>query len=107
MDLKVTVPTLIGWCLFFLQNKEDITKRLEMLEKKEGEEKDEDGEDKDGSDDDEDEEKKAAGKGDVESDGPEEDEEMDDGTDYANNFFDNGEGYLDEDDDNLDEGGIY
>ena len=35
------------------------------------------------------------------------DEEMDDGTDYANNYFDNGEGYLDEDDDNLDEGGIF
>merc|ERR1711874_955770 len=37
----------------------------------------------------------------------EEDEEMDGGTDYANNYFDNGEGFLDEDEDNLDEGGIY
>ena len=35
------------------------------------------------------------------------DEELDGGTDYANNYFDNGEGYLDDDDDNLDEGGIY
>merc|ERR1712189_8354 len=35
------------------------------------------------------------------------DEEMDGGTDYASNYFDNGEGYEDGDDDNLDEGGIY
>ena len=35
------------------------------------------------------------------------DEELDDGTDYANNYFDNGENYLDDDDDNIDEGGIY
>ena len=35
------------------------------------------------------------------------DEEMDDETDYARDYFDNGEGYLDEEDDNLDEGGIY
>lgn len=34
------------------------------------------------------------------------DEEMDEGTDYANNYFDNGEGY-DEEDDNLDDGPIY
>lgn len=34
------------------------------------------------------------------------DEEMDDGTDYANNYFDNGEGYEDEDD-NLDDGPIF
>lgn len=35
-----------------------------------------------------------------------EDEEMDDGTDYANNYFDNGEAYEDEDD-NLEDGPIY
>lgn len=35
-----------------------------------------------------------------------EDEEMDDGTDYANNYFDNGEDYEDEDD-NLEDGPIY
>ncbi|KAB0804214.1 hypothetical protein PPYR_01184 [Photinus pyralis] len=35
-----------------------------------------------------------------------EDEDMDDGTDYANNYFDNGEAYEDEDD-NLDDGPIY
>ena len=42
-------------------------------------------------------------------DGDEEemDEEMDEDGDYAKDYFDNGEGYLDEDDDNLDEGGIY
>ena len=32
---------------------------------------------------------------------------LNDGTDYANNFFDNGENYLDDDEDNLDEVGIY
>ncbi|XP_065169061.1 DNA-directed RNA polymerase III subunit RPC7 [Atheta coriaria] len=36
----------------------------------------------------------------------EEDEEMDDGTDYANNYFDNGEAYEDEDD-ALEDGPIY
>lgn len=35
-----------------------------------------------------------------------EDEEMDDGTDYANNYFDNGEAYEDEED-NLDDGPVY
>ena len=35
------------------------------------------------------------------------DMELDEGTDYANNYFDNGENYLDEDDDNFDEGGIF
>ena len=35
------------------------------------------------------------------------DEELDEGTDYANNYFDNGENYLDDEDDNLDEGGIF
>ena len=32
---------------------------------------------------------------------------MDEDGDYARDYFDNGEGYLDEDEDNLDEGGIY
>lgn len=35
------------------------------------------------------------------------DEEMDDGTDYNQNYFDNGEGYLDDSDDNIDDGPIY
>ncbi|XP_071053814.1 DNA-directed RNA polymerase III subunit RPC7-like [Onthophagus taurus] len=34
------------------------------------------------------------------------DEEMDEGTDYANNYFDNGEAF-DEEDDNLDDGPVY
>lgn len=34
------------------------------------------------------------------------DEEMDDGTDYANSYFDNGEGYDDEEE-NLDDGPVY
>lgn len=34
------------------------------------------------------------------------DEEMDDGTDYVNNYFDNGEGY-DEEEDNIDDGPVY
>ena len=34
-----------------------------------------------------------------------EDEEMDGGTDYANNYFDNGEG--EDEEDNLEEGGVY
>ncbi|CAG9837262.1 unnamed protein product [Diabrotica balteata] len=45
-------------------------------------------------------------KGEFEGLEDEEDEEMDDGTDYANNYFDNGEGYEDEDD-NLEDGPIY
>jgi DNA-directed RNA polymerase III subunit RPC7 len=32
---------------------------------------------------------------------------MDEGTDYINSYFDNGENYLDEEDDNLDDGPIY
>lgn len=35
-----------------------------------------------------------------------EDEELDEGTDYANQYFDNGESYLDEDD-NLDDEAVY
>ncbi|XP_023290459.1 DNA-directed RNA polymerase III subunit RPC7-like [Orussus abietinus] len=42
----------------------------------------------------------------VEDEEEDADEEMDDGTDYVNNYFDNGEGYED-DDDNLDDGPVY
>ncbi|KAK0096580.1 hypothetical protein PV326_005076 [Microctonus aethiopoides] len=42
----------------------------------------------------------------VEDEEVEVDEEMDDGTDYYNNYFDNGEGY-DEEDDNLDDGATF
>jgi len=90
---------------------EDVSKALDELEKREatdaksgdeaaaasGDEEDKDKEDEEA-------EKKES---DMEGDGDEVDEELDGGTDYANNYFDNGEGYLDDDDDNLDEGGIY
>jgi DNA-directed RNA polymerase III subunit RPC7 len=83
---------------------EEEAKRLEELEKKEKEAPgEEEGEEKKGDDSDEDEEKEEQAD---DSDAADEDEELDDGTDYANNYFDNGEGYDDEDD-NLDEGGIY
>jgi len=83
----------------------DLSKHLDKLEqseksgggaskeeagKKEGD--DSDKEDEEGSDNAEDEEA---------------DEEMDEDGDYARDYFDNGEGYLDDDEDNLDEGGIY
>ncbi|XP_011298286.1 DNA-directed RNA polymerase III subunit RPC7-like [Fopius arisanus] len=79
----------------------DVEKKLQELEKKEVTQKsddedekgDQDGEEKDGDEAVEDEEAEV-------------DEEMDDGTDYVNNYFDNGEGYEDEDD-NLDDGPIY
>ena len=44
--------------------------------------------------------------GEVVEDEQEADEEMDEGTDYANNYFDNGEGYLEDDDDD-DDGPTY
>ena len=39
--------------------------------------------------------------------GVEQDEEMDDGTDYASNYFDNGEAFEDGEDDNLEDGDVY
>ena len=90
-----------------VSRKKDVSKTLEELEKKEGDEKSEDDEEgKEKNDDDSDDEKKENATVE-ESDKEEIDEEMDDGTDYANNYFDNGEGYLDDEDDNLDEGGTY
>lgn len=35
------------------------------------------------------------------------DEELDEGTDYVNSYFDNGESYIDDDDDALEEGGVF
>lgn len=82
----------------------DITTRLEELEKTEDqlgdaeeEEEQKESEEKDADD--------AEDKDEEEIEDP--DEEMDDGTDYANNYFDNGEGYLDDDDDNLEDGPVY
>ncbi|KAK0087350.1 hypothetical protein PV325_001235 [Microctonus aethiopoides] len=80
----------------------DIDKKLEELEKKETMQ-------------DSDTEETAKADGDDEEKDPDEnvedeevevDEEMDDGTDYYNNYFDNGEGY-DEEDDNLDDGATF
>ena len=83
----------------------DINGHLDKLEAKER---------KVGEDDNENKESKSKdpekdNEGDIDEDDLEEidDEEMDDETDYARDYFDNGEGYLDEEDDNLDEGGIY
>ena len=87
------------------KSKLDIEKRLKQLESKEQSSKDEgsDQEEKEESDDN-DESKSAAG----DISGEEEpDEEMDDGTDYANNYFDNGEAYEDGEDDALEDGDVY
>ena len=80
-----------------------IAKRLQTLEKKENEEDDETMETNENEEpvknqEDNDDE--------VIEDEHEEELEIDDGTDYANNYFDNGEDY-DEEDDNLDDGPVY
>lgn len=80
---------------------EDVTNKLEELEKQEAqgdsEEKNEENKDEKEKEDHQEEE--------VEEE--DQDEEMDDGTDYVNNYFDNGESYLDDEDDNLDDGPVY
>lgn len=87
-----------------LDDPEEIAKRLQTLEKKESQEE---SEETTGND-----ENKEVMKKDIINDDEElEDEEeqdfdIDDGTDYANNYFDNGEEY-DEEDDNLDDGPVY
>lgn len=79
----------------------DVDKKLQELEQKEStqqsdveedDKNEEDGEEKDPEE--------------VPEEEEEVDEEMDDGTDYVNNYFDNGEGYDDEED-NLDDGPVY
>ena len=87
------------------KNKVDITRKLDELGKREmkNEEDSEEEADGDKKPSDDEEERKS----DKESGDDEPDEEMDGGTDYASNYFDNGEGYGDDEDDNLDEGGIY
>ena len=83
--------------------------RLEELEKKEEQQSDAEvgGDEVEGKE--EEEEKEGEEEDGVmdeyEEDDP--DEEMDEGTDYINSYFDNGESYLDEEDDNLDDGPIY
>ena len=83
----------------------DINSHLDKLEAKEGKASEEENEAKESKSKNQEKDNDAE----VEEEDPEEidDEEMDDETDYARDYFDNGEGYLDEEDDNLDEGGIY
>ncbi|CAD0200746.1 unnamed protein product [Chrysodeixis includens] len=86
-----------------LVDQDAIAKRLQTLEKKENED---DTETVDSA-----ENEKAVKSQEADDDEDIEDEheeelEMDDGTDYANNYFDNGEDY-DEEDDNLDDGPVY
>lgn len=72
----------------------DVAKRLENLEKKEKEgDGDEKKDDKEGESD--------------EEVGEPEDIELDEGTDYIQDYFDNGEDYLDPDEDALEEGPIF
>lgn len=80
--------------------------RLDELEKKEEQQSDtEGGDEEEGKEDEEEKEDgEEAAVDDMEDDL---DEEMDEGTDYINSYFDNGESYLDEEDDNLDDGPIY
>ncbi|KAK3920872.1 DNA-directed RNA polymerase III subunit RPC7-like [Frankliniella fusca] len=89
---------------------EDITTRLEELEKREEQGSDADGEtegqDTEGAKD-ENKENKDADSDAEEAEEEDVDEEMDDGTDYINSYFDNGEEYLDEEDDNLEDGPVY
>ncbi|CAH1638767.1 unnamed protein product [Spodoptera littoralis] len=86
-----------------LSNAEAIAKRLQTLEKKEIQEGDEAME----TNDNEETVKNQEVNDDEEvEDEHEEEFEIDDGTDYANNYFDNGEDY-DEEDDNLDDGPVY
>ena len=99
-------PNLVSKKAKVKVNPDDILNKLEQAEKN-GANEDEDGNegsDVEGSDKEED---NVENKNEENLDSDEIDEELDEGTDYANNFFDNGENYLDDEDDNLDEGGIY
>ena len=82
----------------------DINVHLDKLEAKEQESEKEETDEKEGAETKDSDDKETDG---ADDDLEEVDEEMDDETDYAKDYFDNGEGYLDEEDDNLDEGGIY
>ncbi|CAH0694216.1 unnamed protein product [Spodoptera exigua] len=80
-----------------------IAKRLQTLEKKEIQEGDEA---MDATENEEAVNNKEVNDDEEVEDEHEEEFEIDDGTDYANNYFDNGEDY-DEEDDNLDDGPVY
>lgn len=83
------------------QKNVDVESKLQELEKKENSQQSD-------TEEEEKEEEETEEKDDEHAEDEEEelDEEMDEGTDYLNNYFDNGEGYDDEDD-NLDDGPIY
>ncbi|XP_076751448.1 RNA polymerase III subunit G [Xylocopa sonorina] len=83
------------------QKNVDVETKLQELEKKESSQQSD-------VEEEEKEEEETEEKDDEHAEEEEEevDEEMDEGTDYVNNYFDNGEGYEDEDD-NLDDGPIY
>ena len=97
--MKSVKPNLVK------KNKADIEKKLDELGKMEDKKGDESEEEKEGEKADSEEEdtkKSDAGSGEDEPD-----EEMDGGTDYASNYFDNGEEFGDGDEGDGDEGGIY
>ncbi|CAK1586274.1 unnamed protein product [Parnassius mnemosyne] len=87
---KLDDATVINKKLQTLENKETLDENAEV----EAESKDEDTVKKENDDDEEIEDEE------------EQEYEIDEGTDYANNYFDNGEDY-DEEDDNLDDGPVY
>ena len=96
---KVTVkPKMVK------RGKIDIGRLEELAQKEKGEEKGSDEEKEQDSQEGEEEEEK---KEEAEEEEDEPDEEMDGGTDYANQYFESGDNYLDEEEDNLDEGGIF
>ncbi|KAL2715095.1 hypothetical protein V1478_014793 [Vespula squamosa] len=82
----------------------DIESKLQELEKKETNQQGDVQEEEEEKADEEAEEKETDEV--VEDEEEELDEEMDEGTDYVNSYFDNGEGYDDEED-NMDDGPIY
>ncbi|XP_075226361.1 RNA polymerase III subunit G [Lycorma delicatula] len=84
----------------------NVTSLLDELEKKEVTDKDRESETEEKEKKKEDEEGEEEGGDKEEYEEEDLDEEMDDGTDYNLNYFDNGESYEDEDD-NLDDGPIY
>lgn len=77
----------------------NVSETLEALEKAEAM----------GMEDNEEDERENADKAEVEDveELEEVDEELDEGTDYFNSYFDNGDSYLDEEDDALEEGGVF
>ncbi|KAG0424496.1 hypothetical protein HPB47_028283 [Ixodes persulcatus] len=81
----------------------DVQKKLQALEETEAKAGSA------GEEEEEEEVKKEPGTGEEEGEEEEEldEEEMEEETDYASGYFDNGESYLDEEDDNLDDGPVY